>query len=198
MDNAIKFGYSFQILHGYQFETGNIFSEYVNKMYNLRLQYPKGDAMNLIAKLLMNSLYGKFAMKLERKEVTIYNCSTEGSLKLFRDIVSELGESVEDLVNIGSHFIIIRDSFADLKYNEDQDMYHGQDINIAIGAAITAEARVYMSIFKNNPLFNLYYSDTDSGVVDAPLPSEMVGPELGKMKLEHTIKKSLLRCPNVL
>lgn len=76
----------------------------------------------------------------------------------FKDMVSELGESIEDWVNIGTHFIIIRDSFADIKYNENQDMFHGLDINIAIGAAITAGARVHMSIFKNNPDFNLYYS----------------------------------------
>jgi hypothetical protein len=31
-------------------------------MYNLRLQYPKSNPMNLIAKLLMNSLYGRFGM----------------------------------------------------------------------------------------------------------------------------------------
>jgi hypothetical protein len=33
-------------------------------MYNLRLQYPKDHPMNLIAKLLMNSLYGVWKMKL--------------------------------------------------------------------------------------------------------------------------------------
>ena len=54
LDNAIKFGYEFEILSGYQFKTGDIFSEYVNKMYNLRLEFHKGHAMNLIAKLLMN------------------------------------------------------------------------------------------------------------------------------------------------
>lgn len=65
MDNALRFGYTFEILRGYQFKKGYIFKEYVNKMYNLRLQYDKGHPLNLIAKLLMNSLYGKFGMKLE-------------------------------------------------------------------------------------------------------------------------------------
>ena len=76
-------------------------------------------------------------------------------------------------------------------------MFHGQDINIAIAAAITAGARVHMSIFKNNPEFNLYYSDTDSSVTDAPLPAEYVGPELGKMKLEHTITRAVFLAPKV-
>jgi hypothetical protein len=71
------------------------------------------------------------------------------------------------------------------------------DINIAIGSAITAGARVHMSQFKNNPLFNLYYSDTDSGVIDSPLPSCLVGPELGQFKLEHVIKKAVFLAPKV-
>lgn len=95
MDNAIKYGYTFEIIKGYQFETGNIFKEYVQRMYNLRLKYSKGDAMNLIAKLLMNSLYGKFAMKLERTEVAIYNCSTDEGMKEFIELISTLGKSVK-------------------------------------------------------------------------------------------------------
>jgi hypothetical protein len=78
MDNAMKFGYQFEILNGYQFEKGYIFKDYVEKMYNLRLKYDKGDPMNLIAKLLMNSLYGKFGMRMERTLVDIFeaDCRT--------------------------------------------------------------------------------------------------------------------------
>ena len=75
MDNAVKYGYQFEILKGYQFKKTNIFSEYINKMYELRLQYLKGDAMNLTAKLLMNSLYGKFGMKSETTKIEILDNS---------------------------------------------------------------------------------------------------------------------------
>jgi hypothetical protein len=54
-----------------------------------------------------------------------------------------------------------------------------------------------MSEFKNNPLFKLYYSDTDSAVVDRPLPDKLVGKELGLMKLEHTITKAVFLAPKV-
>jgi hypothetical protein len=83
------------------------------------------------------------------------------------------------------------------KYNEELDIYHGQDVNIAIAAAITACARVHMSQFKNNPNFKLYYSDTDNIVIDRPLPKELVGDQLGQMKLEHTIKKAIFLAPKV-
>lgn len=83
------------------------------------------------------------------------------------------------------------------KYNEDDDMYHGLDVNIAIASAITGGARMWMSVLKNSSKFNLYYSDTDSVVVDKPLPSIMVGKELGQLKLEHVIKRAVFLAPKV-
>ena len=42
------------------------------------------------------------------------------------------------------------------------------NINIAIAAAITSYARIYMAQFKNSNDFKLYYSDTDSIYIDKP------------------------------
>lgn len=50
---------------------------------------------------------------------------------------------------------------------------------------------MWMSVLKNNPDFKLYYSDTDSAVVDKQLPDYMVGTGLGQFKLEYTIKKAV-------
>lgn len=58
MVNAIRYGYEFEIIRGYKFNTGYIFREYADKMYELRKTYKKDNPLNLIAKLLMNSLYG--------------------------------------------------------------------------------------------------------------------------------------------
>jgi len=79
----------------------------------------------------------------------------------------------------------------------EEDQYHGTDVNIAIASTITAAARIQMSFFKNNPNFNLYYSDTDSAVVDKVLPESMIGKELGLVKLEHIIKKAVFLAPKV-
>jgi hypothetical protein len=76
-------------------------------------------------------------------------------------------------------------------------LYHGQDINIALASAITGAARVFMSVFKNNPNFTLYYSDTDSAVIDEMLPASIVGNGLGQMKLEHVINKAVFLAPKV-
>ncbi len=197
MDNAIKFGYQFEILHGYQFEQGDLFSDYINKMYSLRMEYEKGHPLNLIAKLLMNSLYGKFGMKMEVTRVDIYKILDEEDIITFREIIKSYGESIHDWVLLDNSYIVIRDSSVELEYNKDEDMYHGQDVNIAIASAVTASARVFMSSFKNNQLFKLFYTDTDSIVIDRPLPDEMIGNSLGQLKLEHTIKKAVFLAPKV-
>jgi hypothetical protein len=197
MDNAIKYGYSFEILKGYEFKKGNIFKSYVETLYNLRIQYLKGHPMNLIAKLLMNSLYGKFAMKNQRTVVNIFNTSNEIENNLYNEMLELYGENVNQNIQIDNFIVTVRNSLISLRYNDGEDLYHGIDINIAIASAITGGARMWMSLLKNNPLFNLYYSDTDSGVTDAPLPEALIGNKLGQFKLECTIKRAVFLAPKV-
>lgn len=201
MDNAVKYGYQFEILKGYQFKKTNIFSEYINKMYELRLQYLKGDAMNLTAKLLMNSLYGKFGMKSETTKIEILDNSNK---ELINSYLDKFNTNIVDIIYLDSYTIIIYNTNIfrlrqpdDLKNVFVDDVFHALDVNIAIASAITAYGRIHMSILKNNPLFKLYYSDTDSAVVDRPLPAYMVGNELGQFKLEHVIKKAVFLAPKV-
>jgi len=100
MDNAINFGYHFEILKGYQFQKGYIFKDYINKMYNLRLLYPKGEAMNLNAKLLMNSLYGKFGMKSQTTKVEII------STKDINKYLEKFNTSISEMIYLEDHIIL--------------------------------------------------------------------------------------------
>jgi hypothetical protein len=195
MDNAVKYGYTFEIFKGYQFKKGYIFKQYVETMYNLRLQYPKTDPMNLIAKLLMNSLYGKFGMKSETTKVEVV---------LNKDLTKYLDKfntSIADIIYLENHVILIINTNEFKPHSESPsteiDLIHKMDTNVAIASAISAYARIHMSQFKNNPLFKLYYSDTDSAVFNTPLPLEYVGTELGQMKLEHVITKAVFLAPKV-
>ncbi len=72
--NAEKYGYKFEILWGYVFDKGKIFNDYVETMYNFRLKYPKTDPMNLISKIHLNSLYGRFGMKDLFEDIVIFVC----------------------------------------------------------------------------------------------------------------------------
>ena len=199
MDNAIKFGYSFEIIRGYTFETGDIFSEFVNSMYNLRSLYSKDHPMNHIAKLMLNSLYGKFGMRNEFTRVDIYSINSEADKAAFKGLLEIWGSTVKDFVLLDNHLIIVRDATLDLRTNPEQetDNYHGIETNIAIASAITAGARAYMSVFKNNPKFHLFYSDTDSIFIDGELPESMIGKGLGQLKLEYIVKKAVFLAPKV-
>jgi DNA polymerase elongation subunit (family B) len=166
-------------------------------MYELRMTYEKSNPMNMVAKLLMNSLYGKFGMKLESTNISIFDTTTAKDKLLFEEMIGLYGESIKDYVKVDNHYLIIKDSIINTKYDQDEEMYHGLDINIAIASAITAGARVSMSILKNKSSFNLYYSDTDSAIIDQALPSDLVGNKLGQFKLEHTIDRGVFLAPKV-
>jgi hypothetical protein len=189
--------YQFNILMGYEFDKGYIFKDYIDTLYELRMQYEKDDPMNYVAKLLMNSLYGKFGMKPQSTKVDIYNLASDSELNSFFEMVDKYGPSIQDWFKLDQHYVVIRDKVSDLYNNEDNDHYHGLDVNVAISAAITAGGRMWMSTIKNRFEFNLFYSDTDSFVTNKPLPSFMVGNKLGQFKLEYTIERAVFLAPKV-
>jgi hypothetical protein len=157
--------------------------------------------MNLIAKLLMNSLYGKFGMKTTHSTVNIYDMNNPEDKKFLDDLLEDLGEFVQDIFQLGHHMILCHKNVDNYRYDESTDLYHGMDVNIAIAcvalARITAGGRMVMSTFKNRPGLNLYYTDTDSIVIDRELPEVFIGNGLGKLKLEHTISEAVFLAPKV-
>jgi hypothetical protein len=194
-EKAMKYGYHFEIMHGYQFEKGNVFKEYIEVLYKYRLDYPKTNPMNYIAKLLMNSLYRKFGMKVETTEVSVFDLNDPLDQELFKDTFEHWAESIKDIQDIDNFKILIRNTIFAYKYNEELDMFHALDVNIAIASSITAYARIFMSNIKNvgasGPSnIKIYYSDTDSIVIDSELPEQLVGKALGQVKLEHIIKRA--------
>jgi hypothetical protein len=67
-----------------------------------------------------------------------------------------------------------------------------KDVSLAIAAAVTSYARIYMSKIKLDILNNggnIYYTDTDSIVTDKPIDNALVGNGLGQFKLEYEIKE---------
>ena len=152
-----------------------------------------------IYKLILNSLYGRFAMKRQIQgccrvttheyKVYILCCSTV-------DILQELDDNT----------FIIRYNYIQNKENEKlfrfwgefgQELltfckkYNSKLLNmrtcISVSAAITSYARIFM--FKHLQTFDankisVYYMDTDSVVIDQYLPSEVVGTHIGQFKLQ--------------
>ena len=70
------------------------------------------------------------------------------------------------------------------------------DGNITVALAITANARIKMSEFKNNPNIKLFYTDTDSEFIQGTLPDSVVhSKKLGFWSLENQYIYSLFLGP---
>jgi len=193
LDNAVKYGYKFEILWGYKFDRKNIFKGYVENLYNFRLKYDKSNPLNLIAKLLLNSLYGRFGMIDSFPDITIFN-----DFKSFKTWFNVHNEDVINFEELGDK-IFVQHRSEDI--DQQTELYGGletHNVSIGIAAAITAYARIHMSQFKNNSNFNLYYTDTDSIYIDKPLSDDLVNNKiLGKMKLENVLTDAIFLAPKV-
>ena len=193
LKNALKFGYKIIVSKGVQFQRANIFEGWVNDQYKLRLEHPKGSPMNFIAKILLNSLYGRFGMK---DDLGFFSLLTD---KEFSDILKSKS-SVEEIISFRDKHLVKFKS--DITLDEEIDSPFN-NINIAIASAVTAYARIHMSQFKH-PTFlkdhniNLYYSDTDSLYFDGPIPDKYISSNrLGALKLEGEYSKAVFLAPNL-
>jgi hypothetical protein len=177
-DARDNFGYQITPLEGYKFESEIIFSDYVNHYYDMkRLADQTNDpALRLIAKLFLNSLYGRFGMSPLLEETTISPSSIGFGNKLVTDI---------NILNEDLDIVTTESVGTDL------------NINVAIAAAITGYSRIHINQFKRLPGYIVYYSDTDSIVLNKPLPGHMVGSDLGQMKLEYVIREGLFLGPKM-
>jgi DNA polymerase elongation subunit (family B) len=155
----------------------------------MRLNSLRTDPLNYIAKILLNSLYGRFGMDDNFNSIEIIHKD------FINDFENKFLDLITDKVKLGEYFMVFYDKVEDQIIEDDNTIHN---VSIAIAAAITAYARIHMSQFKNNPLINLYYSDTDSIYVDKPLPEYMIESKvLGKLNLEYICKNAIFLSPKV-
>jgi len=192
MYNAMKFGYKFEVKWGYTFKSDYVFETFVNELYKIRLDYPKSDPMNYIAKIIMNSLYGRFGMDDNFIITEIMNKEDYDKFeKLDKD------NSILDFIELDDNLLVkSKNPKVELDTLLD-NASETHNVNIAIAAAITSYARIHMSQFKNNDKYNLYYTDTDSVYIDTPLDENLIGSNLGLMKLECICNDAVFLAPKV-
>jgi hypothetical protein len=189
---AERYGYEIEVIEGHHWESMEyIFSEYVDTLYNYRLSFDKTDPRNMICKLLLNSLYGKFGMSPTVMEYSV----------LSKELGEEFFDDDDDDIQVIGDVLVkgvetTKNSLREYKYNEERRK-HTNLLQISTPTAIftTAYARMHMARFKMEYGNHLYYSDTDSLVLDTPLPDSMVGDQLGQVKLEYKIKEGIFLAP---
>jgi len=182
---ALDHGHVNKVLDTVSYEQAPIFRSYVTTMYALRRDCidRKDRAYEQLVKYLMNSLYGKFGQKAEEwvkignvpgepdREEMILHKHPRRAMRL-RYLLGELFE---------------------LKS-------HGEAYNSfpAIAAHVTAYARLYLwELMQACGHGNFVYCDTDSLMVTetgrANLSSYLSTTELGKLKLERTVERLVIR-----
>jgi hypothetical protein len=210
----------------YFYEMADLFSPYVNYFKKLKEDNSKdkpgrNESLYEYAKLLLNSLYGKFAMARERTTFT--------SLK-------EIPQTIEKLLKKGELFIPEIKFFmwvqeGGIDYAQDQYLKTMPDdliyrmpkrfkqigveetllqyltyvtadyIQIQISAYVTSYARIelfkaFENTWKNKG--SVYYCDTDSLVTDKELDPELIHDSIfGKLDREGIIKNAVYNQPKV-
>ena len=130
--NAIK-DYNIEIIEGYAFKKDNIFYKFVNDLYNLRLNYTKGDPMNLICKLIMNSLYGRFGMKPILNIQKFIDTNQLDKIKI--------DFKIDEMIDLDKNGFFI--SYIDPRLEEEE-----QKSSVGIASSVTAYSRIHMQKIK--------------------------------------------------
>lgn len=148
MYNCQTLGYKFKILKGYKYKgTKTLFKKYVKTMYNLRSMYIKDNPLNLIAKLLMNSLYGKFGLKATKTVVEIFDFTKKRDINHLKKFLDTYGDNFDSYTPIDGRFIITdRKDVSNYHYTESQDLFFGLDVGISYYSTPEDSSAIYGQI----------------------------------------------------
>lgn len=152
---------------------GNFFRRYVDELYELRERSERESVDNVIAKLLLNSCYGRFGLKVNRENLVI----DEGQAGV------RLSESDEGYIlsNGTSKIRLAKAATTLTTFN-----------NVAVAAWVTSSSRVFMHRHYMKILDELYYTDTDS-LFTTHAFSDQKG--LGGLKIEYEAEAACFLLP---
>jgi hypothetical protein len=158
------------------YRKSELFKEYVNEYYRLRIKYRKenNQGFEAICKLLINSLYGKFGQ--QGIEQTIIGTAKYNEIWHMSIINAQTGKRGTQTALGG---IIYEEQTSG-------ESFHSMP---AIAAHVTANARLYLlTLIQKAGWENVYYTDTDSLIVNEAgyrhLQDELNENVLGKLKVE--------------
>lgn len=146
------------------------FKEYIDYFMALKVEgKEKGlPALTNTAKMFMNSLYGKFGQRVDCEDRYTHDPPGEGVP------YQKVGDNTYRLKSV--------------------EKERAEETVVGWASYITSYARVLLYSFF--PQKGLVYCDTDSIVVDKPLPDSVIHPtKLGMMSLEDTIVESYYAAP---
>jgi hypothetical protein len=193
-------------MKGYQFNrVKNVFNDFVTNIMHIK-QNPRSDTEKSLAKLILNSLIGRFGMDVSKSATIIHSAEehlkllytkpVKNTIKITEDLYLDIYEDLIDESICKTHNKDYIETLNENKITEGV-VNSANNVSITTAAAVLAYARIHMAKAMLDILRaggKLYYTDTDSIITDIDLPPTKEGEnrlhdsELGKFKLEHLIK----------
>lgn len=220
---ALELGYKITPkLTYYYTESFNPFKKFVTTVYNQRMIYKKqNNPMQLPMKIILNSLYGKFAQKLDYMEIFFIKGDgvkdrlyLNNLIKHNIDFYLNKGKPARYKINSPNQNIVKivnkNETTGKAEYVDNSLMYYitdtdrqsyGKFINPILSLYTTSYARLelfkWIEMIINMPGGKIFYCDTDSIMCNKQLPKSKVNSLIGNMKLEHNISLGLLVKPKM-
>lgn len=177
---AISLGYTINTIHKsliYR-QTFYPFKDYVYDLYNKRMMYKKiKSPMELVSKLALVSLYGKFAEKNHTKVQ-------------FLDVRVMTEDEEEDFMFNEKRNIVMSDSSKGFELTKERAT--SSHIMPIFSSYVTSYGRI--KLYEYISKYNAIYCDTDSIVTNRDVPC---GVELGEMKIEYDILNGIIIRPKM-
>lgn len=186
---ALQHGLIMEVHRAAVYDRADLFSDYVNYFYNKRLEAKAaGNAVyDMLYKLFLNSLYGKFGQKSEDWQ-RVADAPPE-KVEAFEVLNADTGQLDAYKIFGGSIF----------KRGQEQEAFNSF---CAIAAHVTAYARqLLLQYIEAAGWANIYYMDTDSLFVNAAGAAGLQAAgviddkRLGAMKLEKEDKQITINAP---
>jgi len=194
---AKEYGYKINVKYGYSFDKEyNVFTDFVKTLYKTKVESENQVHRN-ISKSILNNLFGRFGMSIDKPITNIINNKTLDMVDISRRVINTIplsddsnlttfDRTVSKLIceEFGVNYIKALETKLDI-YSLGKDRKFN-NVNIAISAAVNAYARIDMAKIKMDLLakgYKIYYTDTDSLVIDKPLDDKLVGYSIKKKRL---------------
>lgn len=195
-------GYKIEIIRGYNFDKQEkVFTKFVSNIYEKKSNTTNKTERNL-AKLILNSLIGKFGMDLFKPTSKLLDYNKHNlflTTKILRNSIKIDENTYLDTYIPSTNKKVCEEFGVDyIKALNKDRVYEKKEFNsfvsISTAAATLSYARINMAklflhILKNNG--KIFYTDTDSVVTNLNLSDKYVdSKELGKLKLENIIREA--------
>lgn len=204
---AKTLGYTFKILRGVSYSKKKMFVDIIDNLYNIRIQYSKSSPINVILKLLMNSLYGRFGMKSFLPTTQLVNENEYNEIQAIYDVLDQtvlnekilvvyIKKPVLKKLNLLLKLGLLSEKRYNLLKKESENKLFFTPIQLA--SAITSYARIIIYKYKSDPNNEIYYSDTDSIFCKYPIHKRYLSnTKLGFMKNCGKVKEAYFIAPKI-